>query len=375
MANFEIPITDNDLEHILRLNMISGIGTITYRTLIEHFGSAKTILNSTKSKLESIPGIGPKIAERIVNGSKELDVDKEIRLAEKNDVEIVPISSEKYPLNLNAIYDPPLVLYIKGTIEKKDAIALAIVGSRRCSYYGQSQAVKISRQLAQIGLCIVSGMARGIDTNAHLGAINGKGRTIAVLGCGLSTVYPQENRELMGKIVSHGAVISELPMNTPPHSRNFPPRNRIISGLSLGVLVIESTLMSGSLITARWALEQGKEVFALPGNIDSNYSRGTNRLIKEGAKLVEEINDITEELGPLAETLHISDNKKIEDMRSLTLNAQENKIFSLLSSTPKNIDEITIESGIPVSNVTSILLILEVRKLVKQLSGNRFVKA
>ena len=375
MAKFEIPITDNDLEHILRLNMISGIGTITYRTLIEHFGSAKTILNSTKSELESIPGIGPKIAEKIVTGSKELDVDKEIRLAEKNDVEIVPISSEKYPLNLNAIYDPPLVLYIKGTIEKKDTIALAIVGSRRCSYYGQSQAVKFSRQLAQIGLCIVSGMARGIDTNAHLGAINGKGRTIAVLGCGLSTVYPQENRELMERIVTHGAVISELPMNTPPHSRNFPPRNRIISGLSLGVLVIESTLMSGSLITARWALEQGKEVFALPGNIDSNYSRGTNRLIKEGAKLVEEINDIIEELGPLAETFHISDNKKIEDMRSLALNAQENKIFSLLSSTPKNIDEITLESGIPVSNVTSILLILEVRKLVKQLSGNRFVKA
>ncbi len=374
MTNTESQITD-DLEHLLRLNMIAGIGTITFRTLIEQFGSAKRILDTKKSKLESTPGIGPKIAERIANASKEIDVDREIKLAEKNSVKIVPFSSKQYPPNLKAIYDPPLILYMKGTIEKEDTIAIAIVGSRKCSYYGQSQAAKLARQLAQVGFSVVSGMARGIDTKAHLGAMNGKGRTIAVLGCGLSTVYPRENRELMEKIASQGVVISELPMNTPPNSRNFPPRNRIISGLSLGVLVIESTLMSGSLITTRWALEQGKEVFAVPGNIDNNYSKGTNKLIKDGAKLVEEINDIIEELGPLAEALNINDNKRVEDMRSLTLNTQENKIFSLLSSTPKNIDEITIQSGIPVSNVTSILLILEVRNLVKQLSGNRFVKS
>jgi len=164
-------------------------------------------------------------------------------------------------------------------------------------------------------------------------------------------------------------------MTTPPNNRNFPPRNRIISGLSLGVLVIESTLWSGSLITTKWALEQGKEVFAVPGNIDSNYSRGTNKLIKEGAKLVEDINDIVEELGPLAETIHIKDNKKVEDIRSLSLNTQENKIFSLLSSTPRAIDDITTNSGLPSSNVASILMILEVKRLVKQLSGKRFVKA
>ncbi len=183
------------------------------------------------------------------------------------------------------------------------------------------------------------------------------------------------NTELAEKIASHGAVISELPMTTPPNNRNFPPRNRIISGLSLGVLVIESTLWSGSLITAKWALEQGKEVFAVPGNIDSNYSRGTNKLIKEGAKLVEDINDIVEELGPLAEAIHIKDNKKVEDIRSLSLNSQENKIFSLLSSTPMAIDEITTKSGLPASNVASILMILEVKRLVKQLTGKRFVKA
>jgi DNA processing protein len=268
-----------------------------------------------------------------------------------------------------------LVLYIKGDIVKNDTIALAIVGSRRCSYYGQSQAEKLSRQLAQVGFCIVSGMARGIDTNAHLGAIKGKGRTIAVLGCGLGVIYPRENMELSEKIASCGAVISELPMNTPPNSRNFPPRNRIISGLSLGVLIVEATHWSGSTITAKWALEQGKEVFAVPGNIDSRYSRGTNKLIKEGAKLVEEINDIVEELGPLAETIHINDDKKIEDVRSLTLNSQENKIFTLLSSTPKTIDEIITKTSLPPSNVASTLMILEVKRLVKQLSGKRFVKS
>ncbi|ODS32293.1 MAG: DNA protecting protein DprA [Candidatus Scalindua rubra] len=365
----------NEIEDLVRLNMISGIGTITYRKLIEHLGSVKSILDSPRSKLEKIPGIGPKIADRIANDSKAVDVDKEIKLAEKNNVKIVPFSSEQFPHNLKSIYDPPLVLYIKGDIIKSDTVAIAIVGARRCSYYGQSQAERFARQLAQVGFCIVSGMARGIDTNAHLGAVKGKGRTIAVLGSGLGAIYPRENIELSEKIVSHGAVISELPMNTPPNNRNFPPRNRIISGLSLGALVVESTRWSGSLITAKWALEQGKEVFAVPGNIDNNYSRGTNKLIKEGAKLVEEINDIVEEFGPLAETIHIKDSKKIEDIRSLTLNSQENKVFSLLSSMPKAIDEITAKSRLPSSNVASILMILEVKKLVKQLSGKRFVKA
>lgn len=372
---YKTDITMSDIEDILRLNMISGIGTITYRTLIKHLGSVESILKSSKSTLESIPGIGPKIADRILNGSKEVDVDREIKLAEKNNIKIVPFSSEDFPHNLKSIYDPPLLLYIKGEIVKNDTIAMAIVGSRRCSYYGNSQAEKLARQLAQVGFCIVSGMARGIDTSVHMGALNGRGRTIAVLGCGLGAIYPRENKELAEKIASQGAVVSELPMNTPPNSRNFPPRNRIISGLSLGVLVVESTLGSGSLITAKWALEHGKEVFAVPGNIDSNYSRGTNKLIKEGAKLVEDINDIIEELGPLAETLHINGNKKINDIRSLALNSQENKIFSLLSSIPKTIDEITNRSGLPASNVASTLMILEVKRLVKQLSGKRFVKA
>ncbi len=355
--------------------MISGIGTITYRKLIEHLGSVASILECQKSKLEKIPGIGPRIAGRIANGPKAAEVDQEFKRAEKENVKIIPFSSDQFPHNLKQIYDPPLVLYVKGNILKSDTLALAIVGARRCSYYGRTQAERFARQLAQVGFCIVSGMARGIDTNVHTGAIKGKGRTIAVLGSGLGSVYPRENKELSEKIASNGAVISELPMSTPPNNRNFPPRNRIISGLSLGVLVIESTLRSGSSITAKWALEHGKEVFAVPGNIDSNYSRGTNKLIKDGAKLVEDINDIVEELGPLAESIHIDDNVRVEDVRGLTLNSQEKKIFSLLSSTPRDIDEIITKSGLPSSNVASILMILEVKRLVKQLSGKRFVKA
>tara|TARA_B100001964_G_scaffold54788_1_gene61980 strand:+ start:221 stop:1321 length:1101 start_codon:yes stop_codon:yes gene_type:complete len=365
----------DDFEGLLRLNMISGIGTITYRRLMDYLGSVKSILDCPKSTLEKIPGVGPKIAARIVNGSKTADVDKEIRLAEKNNVKIVPFTSDQFPYNLKKIYDPPLLLYIKGEIIKSDTLAFAIVGARKSSYYGLTQAERFGRQLAQVGFCIVSGMARGIDTNAHTGAIKGKGRTIAVLGSGLGVIYPSENKELSEKIAFNGAVISELPMSTPPNNRNFPPRNRIISGLSLGVLVVESTLRSGSAITAKWALEHGKEVFAIPGNIDSNYSRGTNKLIKDGAKLVEDISDIVEELGPLAESIHINDSEKVADIRSLTLNSQENKIFSLLSSTPVAIDDITNKSGLPPSNVSSILMILEVKKLVKQLSGKRFVKA
>ena len=180
----------DDFEGLLRLNMISGIGTITYRRLIEYLGSVKSILDCPKSRLEKIPGVGPKIAARIVNGVKAADVDKEIKLAEKNNVKIVPFSSDQFPHNLKQIYDPPLLLYIKGDIIKSDTLALAIVGARKCSYYGLTQAERFGRQLAQVGFCVVSGMARGIDTNAHVGAIKGKGRTIAVLGSGIGVIYP-----------------------------------------------------------------------------------------------------------------------------------------------------------------------------------------
>ncbi|MDQ1274011.1 MAG: processing protein [Planctomycetota bacterium] len=364
-----------EFDALLRLNMTKGIGIRTYKALVERFGSSEAILDAPRAALETVPGIGPKLANAIVEESRTIDIAAEIHLAKEKDVQIIPYTSEQYPKHLKAIYDPPLVLYVKGNILEADILALAIVGARRCTYYGLSQAERFGRLLAQKGLCIVSGMARGIDAAAHRGAIGSRGRTIAVLGCGLGVMYPRENIELAEQIVQHGAIVSEFPMNTPPDFRNFPPRNRLISGLSLGVLVVESSLKSGSLITAQWALEQGKEVFAIPGNIDNIYSRGTHKLIKEGAKLVEDITDIIQELGPIAETLNMSDVPITNDPRSLSLNSQEKKIFSLLSSSPKDIDEIIRITKLPTSVVSSTLLILEIRKVVKQLSGKRFVKA
>ncbi|MFQ5862990.1 MAG: DNA-processing protein DprA [Candidatus Brocadiales bacterium] len=361
---------------LLHLSLTKGIGTTTYRMLLERFGSASAVLNARRTELEGIPGIGTKLADELTRSRNNVNIDKELALAQEHGVNIVPYTHEDYPHNLRAIYDPPLVLYIKGKLNPSDVLSMAIVGSRRCTYYGQSQSKRLARLLGQSGFTIVSGLARGIDTVAHQGALEVGARTITVMGCGLGRVYPRENRELAERISCQGAVVSELPMLTPPSDKNFPPRNRLISGLSLGVVVVEASQRSGALITAHWALEQGKEVFAVPGQVDSPYSRGTHRLLKEGAKLVEDVNDIIEELGPLAETLSICDEKEeVQDPRSLALNSQEKKIFSLLSSQPKTIDEITEESQLPASNVASTLMILEIRKLIKQLSGKRFVKA
>lgn len=365
---------DEETRALLHLSLTKGIGTPTYRTLLERFGSSDAILKATQKELEGVAGIGRKLAEGIVRSREEADVEAELRLAQEHGVRILPYNHEDYPRNLKAIYDPPLVLYIKGEIRPEDVLSLAVVGARRCSYYGQSQAERLARLLAHSGFTIVGGLARGIDTAAHEGALKAGGRTLAVMGCGLARLYPRENKELAEQVVRSGALVSELPMRVPPDDRNFPPRNRLISGLSLGVVVVEAGIRSGSLITAHWALEQGKEVFAMPGQIDSPYSRGTHKLIKEGAKLVEDVTDVVEELGPLAETLKIKE-EPVQDPRSLALNTHEKKVFNLLGSQPKTIDEITEESGLPAPNVSSTLTVLEIRRLVKQLSGKRFVKA
>ena len=250
-----------ELEELVRINLTKGIGSVMYRSLLQQFGSNSAILNAGKVDLIKVAGIGPKLAQNIVDASKSSCVDEEFNAAEKNNIKIVPYYSDDYPCNLKVLYDPPLVLYIKGNVTESDIMSLAVVGSRSCSYYGQVQTDKISKALTQTGFTIVSGMARGIDTIAHKCALKAGGRTLAVLGCGLGHTYPKENLMLAEKIAENGAVISELPLSTPPDNRNFPPRNRIISGLSLGVIVIEAALRSGSLITAQWALEHGKEVF------------------------------------------------------------------------------------------------------------------
>ena len=284
------------------------------------------------------------------------------------------MEDELYPAYLKNIYDPPLVLYMKGTIQEEEKY-LAVVGSRRATSYGLDMAKKISRELAECGITVVSGMARGVDSFAHMGALEVKGRTIAVLGCGLDIVYPYENKKLMENIIESGACLSEYLPGTTPVPGNFPARNRIISGISLGVVVIEAGERSGSLITANFALEQGREVFALPGNVNSIKSTGTNKLIKEGAKIVTGIDDILEELNIyfIEENTKVSFNKNLQDERILRgLDNDEKKVVECLKLESMHIDNIARKTGFGIQLVNSILVMLELKGVVEQLPGKIF---
>ncbi len=367
-----------EVESFLILNMIDGLGPSRLKALLDHFGSPEKVLLAPRKELLAVHNIGKECARNIIAGRVSTDIKKELDLIERNRVKIVTIFDKSYPKNLKEIFDPPILLYVKGQLRACDFAAIAIVGSRRASYYGQEITQRISYDLAQKGVTIVSGMARGVDTAAHRGAIKGKGRTIAVWGSGLDVVYPPENARLADDIATCGALVSEFPMQTPPYKENFPRRNRIISGLSLGVLVVEAAQRSGALITAGFALEQGREVFAVPGRAGSFTSKGTHNLIKEGAKLVETSEDIMEELRPIFK-MHIKDIEvevKTEPPLSIRpkLEKEEKIIYETLSDEPTHIDKIAASSGLPISQVLSGLTRLEIRKLVKELPGKMFVK-
>jgi DNA processing protein len=291
------------------------------------------------------------------------------------------IRDKDYPTNLRYIYDPPKNLYVKGNILAEDSIAIAVIGSRQATYYGLKNAQDLSFELAARGITIVSGLARGVDSAAHRGALRAGGRTIAVLGSGLNVIYPYENKELAERIAKNGAVISEFSLDFPPYRHNFPRRNRIISGLSLGVVVVEAAKRSGALITARLALEQGREVFAIPGRIGSFSSQGTHSLIKQGAKLVESIEDIIEELEPLRTMQNLPEQEQIAQVRSasklqrgLNLSQEERQIYSCLSSEPIHIDDIMSKAAVSYGKLLISLLKLEHKKLVNELPGKMFVK-
>ncbi|PIU41777.1 MAG: DNA-protecting protein DprA [Candidatus Omnitrophica bacterium CG07_land_8_20_14_0_80_42_15] len=279
-------------------------------------------------------------------------------------------SDPKYPKNLRDTYDPPEVLYVNGELLPQDEAAVALVGTRRPTYYGMQACEKLSYDLALYGITIVSGMARGIDTAAHRGALKAGGRTIAVLGSGHDNIYPKENKKLYEEITKSGAVVSEFPDDTPPYKWNFPQRNRVISGLSLGVVVIEAPKKSGALITVDFALEQGREVFAMPGKVNSLASEGTHQLIKDGAKLVENANDIIEEL-EIKLKKFLKENKTKEN--NLLLDEKEEEICRFLTDEPKHIDEIALESKIPVNKVLSVLTQLVIKRVVKELPGKKFI--
>lgn len=355
-----------EFEALVGLNQVEGLGSIRLNRLLEYYGKPQHILSADPEGLSRVLGIGNKIAQGI-RSLRQQDIDREIAGAAKDNISILTQGSADYPENLKNIPDPPIVLYVKGRLRQEDRLSIAVVGSRRASYYGLSCAEKFSSQLAESGFCVVSGMARGIDTCAHKGALSRNGSTIAVLGSGLKRIYPSENMALAEEISANGAVVSEFPLDTQPLKQNFPRRNRVISGMSLGVLVIEAARNSGALITADFALEQGREVFALPGKIDSETSFGANELIKQGARLVSGVDDILEELN-LEFLKQGCPATRLEDERL------DSPLRRAIADEPSSIDEIIERSGLPAASVARQLLELEMKRVIRQLPGKLFVR-
>jgi len=359
------------LEALVALNMVDGIGSVRLAGLLEYFEAPQNILQASMDKLISVFGICAQTANRL-KSLKAQDLNKEFTQAQKQGLTIVSFEDASYPENLKQIPGFPIILYIKGELKKEDGASIAIVGSRRASFYGLTCAEKFSADLSDAGLTIVSGMARGVDTYAHRGALKKHGRTLAVMGSGFNNIYPSENKELAEEISGNGAVISEFSMNAEPKRQNFPRRNRIISGLSLGTLVVEAARNSGALITADFALEQGREVFALPGKIDSGNSFGTNGLIKQGAKLVSHASEIIEELNLVFVPTGNAEVKNQEQQRAIS--ESEESLYSLISKEPLFLDDIIEKSNLTVAAASNTLLQLQFKKLIKQLPGKQFVR-
>jgi len=369
---------DSDiLKYWIALKSIEGIGNVTFPALVDKFGSLPAVFSASASDLKEIKGISSQIATAVANFKCWNKVKVELELIKKNNINIITYKDELYPRKLLNVYDRPPYIYVRGSLNKDD-INIAIVGSRAASTYGKYTTEKISRDLALKGVTVVSGMARGIDSAAHRGAITAHGRTIAILGSGLDIVYPPENKKLFADIIENGAVISEFSLGTPPRAVNFPVRNRIISGMSYGVVIVEAGEKSGSLITARLALEQGREVFAVPGSIDSAGSRGTNKLIKQGAKLIENTDDIIEEIlpqievGALSKSTPVSNNEDPDRKLSEVLNEVGKKILNSVSKKSVHIDDLISSTGLPSADILSELTTMELKGIIQQNPGKFF---
>ena len=373
------------IELWLKLIRADGIGPTLFKRLLGYFGGVERIFTASVAELTKVEGIGNKTAESIVRTRNAFNADSEIALADKLGVWVIHLQDERYPPALKAIYDPPPVLYVKGTLTRADNLAMAIVGSRRCTHYGTEQTNRFSHLLASAGFTIISGLARGIDTAAHRGALATKGRTIAVQGCGLSNIFPPENKKLFEQITENGAVISELPLTYEPLAENFPGRNRIIAGLSMGVLVVEATYRSGALISAQAAMENNREVMAVPGRIDSPCSLGCHKLLKQGARLIDGIDEIMDALGYVGDGLkthadaaatkaeqHAQQN--LFDLSRLNLTVEESGILDHLNSEPVHVEELIDLTQLPAGKVHAAVISLQLKGLIKQLPGNMIVK-
>ncbi len=357
------------------LNAIPFIGPVNYGRLVAAFGSAKGVFAAGKEDLVRVEKVGEKLAAKIKNANPLPTAEKELLLAEKIGAKIFLAGDEGYPAPLLNIYSPPPVLYIKGQWRTEDELSIAVVGTRNPTVYGKTQAGKFGNELAKRGVTVVSGLARGVDGEAHREAIRAGGRTVAALGCGLNVYYPSEHRALQLKIAEHGAVISQFPVSMGPDKIFFPMRNRILSGLTLGTLVIEAAERSGALITSAAALEENREVFALPGPVTSKKSDGANRLIKRGhARLVSCVDDIVSELPEYIQNKLVEKQAVLPFSDEETLTDDEKSVMAQIDHEVKHIDKLSRDSGLPSNSVSAILLALELKGKVKQLAGKLFLK-
>jgi DNA processing protein len=366
----------DSVEAHVALNLIEGVGPVRARSLLEHFGEAPVILGASKHQLMQARGIGDDTAEAIAGWEKTVDLASELKRIQDFGCHVLIQSDATYPESLRQIYDPPLVLYVKGALTAKDKNGVAMVGSRQTTHYGIETARKLAYQLAYVGVTVVSGGARGIDTAAHQGALSAKGRTVCVLGTGINIVFPPENAELFERIAANGAVMTQFPFNRNGDRQSFAIRNRIVAGMTLGTVVVEANLTSGALITANFATEYGRQVFAVPGRIDSPRSKGCHDLIKKGAKLCEGAEDILSEF----EYLFPGSNRPPSPgetgvLPTLELSATEQQVYDALKSDDEtSIDEVIRASGLPSSTVSVALLGLEMKRVVRQLPGKLFVR-
>jgi len=355
--------------HWIGLKAIPGIGNVTFRRLLERFETPAAALAAPADALAQVRGVTPAIQETIAGGSWRAFAEAECFRLATSGARLVTFTSTDYPKSLFEIPDPPPFLYVRGELRCHET-AVAIVGSRRATAYGLQTTARLAESLAAHGVTVISGMARGVDTAAHKGALAANGRTIGVLGCGIDQVYPPENRKLFQEMAERGGLVSEFPLGTLPLAENFPRRNRIISGLSRGVLVVEAAEKSGSLITAQYALEQGRDVFAVPGNISFATSRGSNRLIKQGAKLVDCVEDILEELPGFAEMPESAGLQPA--VRSFSLTPKEAAIYEVLARSPLHIDDIIAQTELTAAEVSSMLLHLELKGAITPLPGTHY---
>lgn len=363
-----------DLLAALRLNLIPGIGPRTQQSLLSRFGDAASVFAASEEALLDTDGIGPKLAAAVLAAAHSHAAERELARCRELGIGLKVRGQEGYPRPLAEIFDPPGVLYCRGTLEPRDELAIAIVGSRRCTVYGRQQAERLAGALARAGLTVVSGLARGIDAAAHEGALAAGGRTLAVLGTGLERIYPPEHIELSTRVAAQGSLLAETALETAPLPGLFPQRNRIISGLSLGVIVVEATRNSGALHTVRHAVEQGREVFAVPGRIDSLASEGCHDILRDGATLVRHVDDVLEALGSLVAPVKSAEGETVRSARELSLDPQERGILQLVTTDPVHVDEILRGATIETSRVLATLTVLEMRRMIRRLPGGQYCR-